>query len=148
MTARDYTGYTLHIGDLIDDGHGPVKITALGDCIHGMNAHGEDEAIDYKDARRWYYKITKEDKVKGRINTEALEAKIKEQRKGGLSKGDIAKALGITPTTLSQKLGGKSDFTVSEAYQIYELLGLSRNEFDAIFYAPKVDYMPTTEAEA
>lgn len=145
---QDYKGYALHIGDRITDGEETISIEAFGDCIYGTNDLGEYAAVDYQDARRWYYKITKEDKVKGRINTEALEAKIREQRKGGLSKGDIAKALGITPTTFSQKLGGKSDFTVSEAYQIYELLGLSRNEFDAIFYAPKVDDMPTTEAEA
>ena len=64
-----------------------------------------------------------------------------------LGEGDIAAALGINPNTLTLKLKGKSDFTVSEAYQLHELLGLTRNEFDAIFYAPKVDNMPTTEAE-
>ena len=86
--------------------------------------------------------------MKGTINTEALEAKIRAQKKGGYTKGDIAAALGINPNTLTLKLNGKTDFTVSEAYQLAVLLGLSRNEFDAIFYAPKVDNMPTTEAEA
>lgn len=147
MLAKDYAGHALHIGDRITDGEETISIEAFGDCIHGTNDLGEDITLDFQDARRWYKKITKEEKVKGKINTEALEAKIREQRKGGLSKGDIAAALGINPNTLTLKLKGKSDFTVSEAYQLHELLGLTRNEFDAIFYAPKVDNMPTTEAE-
>lgn len=85
--------------------------------------------------------------MKAKINTEALEAKIKEQRKGGYSKGDIAEALGINRNTLTMKLNGKTDFTVSEAYTLSLLLDLSRNEFDAIFYTPKVDSLPTQEVE-
>lgn len=145
---QDYAGHALHIGDRITDGVETISIEDFGDCIHGTNDLGEGIALDYQDARRWYRKITKEDKVKGKINTEALEAKIREQRKGGLSKGDIAEALGINRNTLTLKLNGKTDFTVSEAYQLHELLGLSRNEFDAIFYAPKVDKLTTEEAEA
>lgn len=145
---RDYKGYALHIGDRITDGVEPIIIEDFGDCIHGTNDLGEAVAVDFQDARRWYRKITKEDKVKRKINTEALEAKIKAQRKGGLSKGDIADALGINRNTLTLKLNGKTDFTVSEAYQLTQLLGLTRNEFDAIFYAPKVDKLPTQEAEA
>lgn len=144
---QDYKGYALHIGDRITDGVEPIIIEDFGDCIHGTNDLGEAVAVDFQDARRWYKKITKEEKVKGKINTEALEAKIRAQRKGGLSKGDIADALGINRNTLTLKLNGKTDFTVSEAYQLTQLLGLTRNEFDAIFYAPKVDNMPTTEAE-
>lgn len=145
---QDYAGYALHIGDRITDGEETISIEAFGDCIHGTNDLGEDIALDYHDARRWYRKITKEEKVKGTINTEALEAKIRAQKKGGLTKGDLAEALGINPNTFTLKLKGKNDFTVSEAYTLAVLLGLSRNEFDAIFYAPKVDNMPTTEAEA
>ena len=145
---QDYKGYALHIGDRITDGVEPIIIEDFGDCIHGTNDLGEAVAVDFQDARRWYKKITKEEKVKRKINTEALEAKIKAQRKGGLSKGDIADALGINRNTLTLKLNGKTDFTVSEAYQLTLLLGLTRNEFDAIFYAPKVDNLPTQEAEA
>lgn len=148
MLAKDYQGYALHIGDRITDGVEPIIIEDFGDCIHGTNDLGEAVAVDFQDARRWYRKITKEEKVKRKINTEALEAKIRAQRKGGLSKGDIADALGINRNTLTLKLNGKTDFTVSEAYQLTQLLGLTRNEFDAIFYAPKVDKLPTKEAEA
>ena len=148
MLAKDYAGYALHIGDRITDGEETISIEDFGDCIHGTNDLGEAVAIDYQDARRWYRKITKEEKVKGTINTEALEAKIRAQKKGGLTKGDLAEALGINPNTFTLKLKGKNDFTVSEAYTLAVLLGLSRNEFDAIFYAPKVDKLPTTEAEA
>lgn len=145
---KDYKGYALHIGDRITDGVEPIIIEDFGDCIHGTNDLGEAVAVDFQDARRWYRKITKEDKVKRKINTEALEAKIRAQRKGGLSKGDIADALGINRNTFTLKLNGKTDFTVSEAYQLTQLLGLTRNEFDAIFYAPKADKLPTQEAEA
>lgn len=144
---QDYKGYALHIGDRITDGVETVEITDFGDCIHGTNELGENVALDFQDVRRWYRKM-KEEKVKGKINTEALEAKIRAQRKGGHSKGDLAAALGITPTTFSMKLKGKTDFTVSEAYQLAILLDLSRNEFDAIFYTPKVDILPTSEASA
>lgn len=47
-----------------------------------------------------------------------LESEI---AKNGVMKKDIAKRLGIIPRTLSNKLSGKCDFTLSEAVLIHEI---------------------------
>ena len=50
----------------------------------------------------------------------ALKGKMREK---GLKYADLAAVLGITPTTFSQKVNGKSDFTLSEAEMIKAHLG-------------------------
>ena len=51
-----------------------------------------------------------------------LEAEISRR---GIRKGDIAKMLNIQATTLSNKLSGKSDLTMSEAIKIKQFLGVN-----------------------
>jgi putative transcriptional regulator len=49
-----------------------------------------------------------------------LKGKMKEK---GVVYAELAALLGITPTTFSQKVNGKSDFTISEAELIKSYLG-------------------------
>ncbi len=48
-----------------------------------------------------------------------LEAELS---RNGLTKGELAKLLKIQPTTLSNKLNGKSELKFSEAIQIKSIL--------------------------
>ena len=41
----------------------------------------------------------------------------------GMTKGEIAEALGITMTTLKSKVNGDSEFKLSEAVKLSEILG-------------------------
>lgn len=50
-----------------------------------------------------------------------LEAELARK---GITKGDLAKALQIRPTTLSNKLSGKSIITLKEALTIKSVLGV------------------------
>ena len=52
-----------------------------------------------------------------------------------MSRRSLAKKLGISPATVSRKLNGKVDFTVSESQRICEILQLNPNE---IFFAISV----------
>ena len=47
---------------------------------------------------------------------------------------DLANALGIHPSTLSLKLNGKTEFTISEAEGLKNVLGLSNDELTDIFF--------------
>lgn len=48
--------------------------------------------------------------------------------KSGISKAFVAKSLNITPKTLTNKLSGRTEFTVSEIRVIVFLLNLSKVE--------------------
>ena len=50
----------------------------------------------------------------------------------GTTKGDLAKALGITQATLSLKLNGKYEFSIKEAKKIKETLGIDMS-LDELF---------------
>lgn len=47
----------------------------------------------------------------------------------GFKIGYVAKQLGITPNCLSRKLKGKSEFTISEAKKLCEILDVPVNIF-------------------
>lgn len=49
------------------------------------------------------------------LNASKLKGKIAE---AGMTQGDLAAAIGITPNTLTRKLSGKRDFTVGEIDRI------------------------------
>ena len=55
-------------------------------------------------------------------------------REKGIKKSYIADKLGVTNGTLTAKISGKSDFTVSEMNTVSELLGLTNAEKIAIFF--------------
>ena len=55
-----------------------------------------------------------------------LKGKLREK---GMSYNDISALLQITPTAVSQKINGKSDFLLSQAMQVEELTGLEIKNF-------------------
>ena len=78
-------------------------------------------------------------------NTNLLEKKI---RDSGLRIGYICEQLGISYPGFQKKLRneGGSEFKPSEITVLTELLHLTREEVDEIFFAAVVGIMPTTEA--
>lgn len=52
----------------------------------------------------------------------------------GSSCGKLAKELGITPTTLSTRLSGKTEFSKSELDTVKRVYNLSNDEFIEIFF--------------
>lgn len=60
-------------------------------------------------------------------------------RENGIIYSHIAELLGVTPTTVSQKVNGQSDFTVSEA----ELIMRKYNADSKIFFVLIVAYTIT-----
>lgn len=59
-----------------------------------------------------------------------LEAEIKRQ---GLTKFKLASLLHMRPSTLSQKLNGKSDFTLKEAFKIQQILKAETISLEILF---------------
>lgn len=64
---------------------------------------------------------------------DVLELKAEIARKG-VKKGYIAEELGISTTSLHNKLCGKREFKISEAIKLREILELSDEAFDRIFF--------------
>ena len=54
----------------------------------------------------------------------------------GLKLGHVARVLGISDSTLRQKLNNEREFKVSEAERLAALLELTRDERDACFFGP------------
>lgn len=52
-----------------------------------------------------------------------------------ISVGDVAKALGIDPATLSRKISGQSDFYRNEIEKLCQILKLTPDETMQIFFA-------------
>ena len=73
------------------------------------------------------------------INVNKLKGKIVEN---GLSVADVAKAIGIGTASLYCKMNGKEEtMYVKDAYAIGQLLKLSTDEMNAIFFASDVSNM-------
>ena len=53
--------------------------------------------------------------------------------RSGISKTNIAKALGITYVALNNKLKGKYAFTLTQALKLKKILNLTQNEWSAVF---------------
>ena len=56
----------------------------------------------------------------------------------------IAETLSITPQSVYRKVNGINEWKGSEITRIVEMLDLSREESDAIFFGKKVDFKSTT----
>lgn len=69
-------------------------------------------------------------------NTSLLEQYIE---KSGYKKSFIAKQLGITAYCFSLKLNNKSEFKANEIAILCELLKISAEDKEAIFFAKRVD---------
>ena len=61
-------------------------------------------------------------------------ALIEKIRECGMSPEAVAAALNISRVTLNEKLNGRSEFKMSEAKQLKELLNLSKDQAYAIFF--------------
>lgn len=69
--------------------------------------------------------------------TNTLELEI-QMLKAGISKRDLAKALNISEMALFNKLRNVTEFKASEIVKISELLNLTSDVRDAIFFAQNV----------
>ena len=54
----------------------------------------------------------------------------------GWSHTEVADALGISPTSVSNKMRGKYPWTVDEAWQIMSLLGISARDMLGLLFPP------------
>ena len=70
------------------------------------------------------------------INLSKLKEKIE---KKGLKKKVVARELDLTPYGLSKKLEGTTEFKVSEVVKLSNLLDLTDDEKNAIFFTIKGD---------
>lgn len=68
------------------------------------------------------------------IDTEQLRGYIGLR---GMKLGHVARVMGISSSTLYGKLMGQTDFKVGEAEKLAALLGLTKEQRDACFFAPK-----------
>jgi DNA-binding phage protein len=66
----------------------------------------------------------------------------------GLKLQWIAEQLGLTRFGLYKKLSGESDFRQQEIAKLSEILELSAEDRDALFFAPKVEKNSTEGGEA
>ena len=69
-------------------------------------------------------------------NTEGLSEEIV---RSGLKITHIAKVLGLSREGLYKKLNGETEFKASEIMQMKNILGLSNERRDEIFFAQKVE---------
>ena len=69
--------------------------------------------------------------------TNTLELEI-QMLKAGISKRDLAKALNISEMALFNKLKNVTEFKASEIVKISELLNLTADVRDSIFFAQNV----------
>ena len=76
--------------------------------------------------------------------TDTLELDIAIKR-AALTRGQVAKALGLTMTTLFNKIHNKVEFKASEIAKLKELLKLSNEQRDRIFFNVDVDFKSTSE---
>jgi transcriptional regulator with XRE-family HTH domain len=60
-------------------------------------------------------------------------------KKAGMTREDLAKALGITEKTLSNKILSKTEFSVSEMKKIAEACGISWEIVWRIFFGQSVE---------
>lgn len=51
-----------------------------------------------------------------------------------VSQTEVAKRIGINPSTLARKMGGDSEFTRTEIIMITKLLDLTKDEMNAVFF--------------
>ncbi len=77
-------------------------------------------------------------------NTELLKTRISQS---GLKLQHIAEQLGLTRFGLYKKLNGESEFRQSEIAKISELLGLTAENRDALFFDLEVEKNSTKRSE-
>lgn len=75
----------------------------------------------------------------GVIVTDTMELELAIKRRG-LTKREIAKRLKLSGMGLHKKINSVTEFKASEIAKMQEILGISSNERDKIFFADAVDY--------
>ena len=68
--------------------------------------------------------------------------------RSGLKGKHIAKEIGMNYWTYAQKCKGANYWKVDEVMKVSKVLRLRNAERDAIFFAPEVSKVPTSEEEA
>ncbi len=53
----------------------------------------------------------------------------------GMTLEEVARRMGINPSTLDRKMSGNSDFTRSEIQSLRKMLTMTADECDSIFFA-------------
>lgn len=66
------------------------------------------------------------------VNTNKIKGKMKELE---ITQLDVAKALSLSPPTVSQKLNNVRDFNLEEAEKLSDMLHIETGEFGAYFFA-------------
>jgi transcriptional regulator with XRE-family HTH domain len=66
------------------------------------------------------------------INTNKLKGRIVEK---GMTQKDLAHMLSLSVSTVSKKLNGESQMTLSEAEEIAKLLEIDNSQFGIYFFA-------------
>lgn len=61
----------------------------------------------------------------------------------GLTAGELAELIGISRQSLSYRINNAIDFRISEVERISQILGLSLEEKNLIFFGNQVDRSPT-----
>jgi len=69
------------------------------------------------------------------INVDKLAGKMREMK---MNQKALAAAIGCSPNSISNKMVGKSDFTVIEANKIALALKMTTEEYVAIFFYSEV----------
>ncbi len=69
------------------------------------------------------------------VNTALLKSQMLLAK---VTSNDLAEKLGLSRSTISFKLNGKSDFTIGEVAQIQRILGFDDLTRDKIFFAKEV----------
>lgn len=66
------------------------------------------------------------------VNSNKLKGKMRELQ---ITQLDVAKALSISPPTVSQKLNNVRDFNLEEAEKLSDMLHIETGEFGDYFFA-------------
>lgn len=64
-------------------------------------------------------------------NRNLLEARLKEKN---ITKEDLSKGLGMSYTSLQQRVKGRTDFKLGEIKKIKQILGLTKDQTAEIFF--------------
>lgn len=64
-------------------------------------------------------------------NRNLLEARLKEKN---MTKEDLSKGLGMSYTSLQQRVKGRTDFKLGEIKKIKQILGLTKDQTAEIFF--------------
>ncbi len=66
------------------------------------------------------------------MNTNALKGKMKER---AMTQADVASSIGISLSRFNAKLNNSAEFTLGEVRAIKELLALTSDQIDSIFFS-------------